>query len=230
MADRMEFKEKLEDILTMAIKQENKISLEEVEKFFEDDQLSKEQIQLVCGYLMSQKIAVSGEVVRQGSVISEDEEPTVLSEEEKNYLKEYLRDIEQMRVTDEKEKRLAYFLPKVVEEAQKLHSSEIFIGDMIQEGNISLMLALEACVDNEEKILEEVRAGMRASLEAQSEAKRRDKKMVEKVTQLESVLEEMSQDLGRKVTIDELALQLGITEEQVEDILKLAGEETEETE
>ena len=52
--------------------------------------------------------------------------------------------------------------------------------------------------------------------------------MVEKVSELERTLEELSKDLGRKVSIDELAMELGISEEQVEDILKLAGEESEE--
>lgn len=226
MADRMEFKEKLEDILMIAINQGNKITLDEVEKFFEEDHLSKEQIQLVCGYLMSQKIAVSGDVQMHGTVMEREEEPAVLTVEEQSYLKEYLNNLEQMKAIDEREERLIYYLPKVVEEARKLHSNDIFIGDMIQEGNISLMMAMETCGNDEAKILEEVRAGMRASVEAQNETKRRDRKMVEKVAQLEQKLEELSQDLGRKVTIDELALELGISEEQVEDILKLAGEET----
>lgn len=227
MADRMEFKEKLEDILTIAINQGNRITMDEVEKFFEDDQLSKEQIQLVCSYLMSQKIAVSGCEPVPGIVTETEETEDVLSEEEQSYLREYMNDISQMKALDEKEERLIYYLPKVVEEAKKLHNSENFIGDMIQEGNISLMMALETCIE-EAAILEEVRAGIKASLEAQNETKRRDRKMVEKVAELERVLEEMSQELGRKVTIDELALQLGISEEQVEDILKLAGEETDE--
>ena len=38
---------------------------------------------------------------------------------------------------------MAYYLPKVVEEAVRLHHPEVFIGDMIQEGNIVLMLALK---------------------------------------------------------------------------------------
>ena len=226
MADRIEFREKLEDILSMAIGQGRKITLDEVEKFFEDDQLSKEQIQLVCGYLMSQKIAVSGYEPMPGTVTEkkEEEEQIKLSEEEQAYIRDYLESISQMRAVDAKEQRLAEYLPKVVEVAKKLCGGEMFIGDMIQEGNISLMMALETYSDDEEaKILEEVRAGILAS-----ETKRRDNKMVEKVSELERTLEELSKDLGRKVSIDELAMELGISEEQVEDILKLAGEESEE--
>ena len=52
------------------------------------------------------------------------------------------------------EVRMAYYLPKVVEEAVRLHHPEVFIGDMIQEGNIVLMLALKEIQKekNEEEI------------------------------------------------------------------------------
>ena len=48
-----------------------------------------------------------------------------------------------MKEETQEEVRMAYYLPKVVEEAVRLHHPEVFIGDMIQEGNIGLMLALE---------------------------------------------------------------------------------------
>lgn len=58
------------------------------------------------------------------------------------------------------EVRMAYYLPKVVEEAVRLHHPEVFIGDMIQEGNIVLMLALKEIrkEKDEEEILEQIRA------------------------------------------------------------------------
>lgn len=230
MADRMEFKEKLEDIVTKAIAQGRKITVDEVKDFFKEDQLSKEQIGLVCGYLLSQKVAVSGYVQAQEFLGEAQEETTVeLSAEEKTYIEEYMESLAQMKPITAKEEKLAQYLPKVVEEAKKLHHPDFFIGDMIQEGNVSLMVALET-LEEEAQILEEVRAGMLAAVEEQTETKRRDKKMVEKVSELDRVLEEMSEELGRKVAVDELAMQLGISEEQVADILKLAGEETEEEE
>ncbi len=230
MADRMEFKEKLEDIRTKAITQGRKITVDEVKEFFAENELSKEQIGLVCGYLLSQKIAVSGYVQAQELLgNAKEEKASELSAEEKAYVKEYMESLAQMKATNAKEERLAWYLPKVVEEAKKLHDSEFFIGDMIQEGNISLMIALET-LEDEDAILEEVRAGMLAAVEEQTETKRRDNKMVEKVSELDRVLEEMSEELGRKVAVDELAMQLGISEEQVADILKLAGEETEDEE
>ena len=109
------------------------------------------------------------------------------------------------------EMRMAYYLPKVVEEAVRLHHPEVFIGDMIQEGNIVLMLALKEIQKekDEEEILEQIRAGMLAALESQTEVKRRDHKMVEKVTELDETIKSMKEEYGRKVSVDEVADRLG---------------------
>ena len=53
MADRLEFKEKLAGILALAEGQNGKITVDEVEKYFEEDGLSQEQMNLVCDYLLS---------------------------------------------------------------------------------------------------------------------------------------------------------------------------------
>ena len=205
MADRLEFKEKLAGILALAEGQNGKITVEEVEKYFEEDGLSQEQMNLVCDYLLSMKMAVVGYKQTGGTVKeAEKEEKQPLSAEE----------------------------PKVVEEAVRLHHPEVFIGDMIQEGNIALMVALKEIPKekDEEEILEQVRAGMMASLESQTEVKRRDHKMVEKVTELDEAIKSMKEEYGRKVSVDEVAERLGISEDEIEDILKLAGEEVKDEE
>ena len=140
--------------------------------------------------------------------------------------KKYLIDIEKMTKQTEEEVTLAYYLPKVVEEAVKLHMPGIFIGDVIQEGNVSLMLYLgENKKATEAEVLEQVRAGIRVMLESHTEEKRRDKKMVERVNDLDETIKSMKEEYGRKVSVDEVAERMGITEDTVEDILKLAGEE-----
>ena len=163
---------------------------------------------------------------------AESEEQQPLSPDEQKYVEEYLRSLGDMKEETPEEVRMAYYLPKVVEEAVRLHHPEVFIGDMIQEGNIVLMLALKEIrkEKDEEEILEQVRAGMLASLESQTEVKRRDHKMVEKVTELDETIKSMKEEYGRKVSVDEVADRLGISEDEIEDILKLAGEEVKDEE
>lgn len=233
MADRLQFKEKLAGVLALAEDQNGKITVDEVEKYFEEDGLSQEQMNLVCDYLLSMKMAVIGYKQAGGMVKeAENEEQQPLSPDEQKYVEEYLRSLGDMNEETPEEVRMAYYLPKVVEEAVRLHHPEVFIGDMIQEGNIVLMLALKEIrkEKDEEEILEQVRAGMLASLESQTEVKRRDHKMVEKVTELDETIKSMKEEYGRKVSVDEVADRLGISEDEIEDILKLAGEEVKDEE
>lgn len=232
MADRLEFKEKLAGVLALAEGQNGKITVDEVEKYFEEDGLSQEQMNLVCDYLLSMKMAVIGYKQTGGMVKEEKEEAKPLNMEEQKYVEEYLRGLGDMKEETREEVRMAYYLPKVVEEAVRLHHPEVFIGDMIQEGNIALMIALKEIPKekDEEEILEQVRAGMMASLESQTEVKRRDHKMVEKVTELDEAIKGMKEEFGRKVSVDEVAERLGISEDEIEDILKLAGEEVKDEE
>lgn len=233
MADRLQFKEKLAGVLALAEDQNGKITVDEVEKYFEEDGLSQEQMNLVCDYLLSMKMAVIGYKQAGGMVKeAENEEQQPLSPDEQKYVEEYLRSLGDMNEETPEEVRMAYYLPKVVEEAVRLHHPEVFIGDMIQEGNIVLMLALKEIrkEKDEEEILEQIRAGMLASLESQTEVKRRDHKMVEKVTELDETIKSMKEEYGRKVSVDEVADRLGISEDEIEDILKLAGEEVKDEE
>ena len=93
------------------------------------------------------------------------------------------------------------------------------------------MLALKEIAsgsDEEELILEEIRAGMLAMAEAQDETKRQDGKMVARVAELDEAIQSLKEEMGRKVSIDEVAERMGISEDEVEDILKLAGEDVKE--
>ena len=135
-----------------------------------------------------------------------------------------------MQPASGEEARLASYLRKVAEEAVKMHRAEVFVGDMIQEGNASLVEALglyPAGDGEQERVMEDVRAAMRALLASQTEMKRRDRKMVDQVTRLDETIRDMTDELGRKVDVQEVADRLELTEEQVRDILKLTGEEPE---
>ena len=140
---------------------------------------------------------------------------------------EYLQDISNMDVTNEQEAMLDYYLPKVVEEAIKVHTAGAFIGDLIQEGSLSLMMAMSEAEGEpmEEEILKKVRMDMQMTLESQSETKRQEDKMVQKVSDLDETIRNMKEEYGRKVSVDEVADRMQISEDDVADIMKLAGEE-----
>lgn len=257
MADKLEFRSKLSGILALAVEQENKISSEEVEQYFEEDQLTQEQMELVFDYLLAQKIGVKGYVKSGGTVqevASEEESIKKYSAEEEAYLEEYLTDLQAIREAQDgelgrlfievnqgnalaKSRVTEIYLRKVVEIGKSMYRPEIFLGDLIQEGNVSLMVALESLPSVEEgeealvQFLEsEIRQGIQMLIEETTELKSRDHKMVQQVSELDETITKLTEDLGRKVTIDELALYMEMSEEEILEILKLTGEDVEEAE
>lgn len=250
MGGKIEFREKLSGVLKMAEENERQITTEEVECYFEEEHLSKEQIELVYDYLLAQKIVVKGYEKTGGSVTSAGEQRSVFSAEERQYLKEYLKDLGAVRAISKEEREELFgkvlegdalaksrliesYLQDVVEIAKELHHQEVFLGDLVQEGNVGLILGVDRMnnpSEAHERIICEIRRSMQMLIEEQTELKNRDKKMVEKVHRLDESIQTLTEELGRKVTVGELAVYMGMSEEEVEDILRLTGEETEEEE
>ena len=59
--------------------------------------------------------------------------------------------------------------------AEQMHTKEVFLGDLVQEGNVSLLLALDLLdgAENAEAfLLDEIRLGMAQMIEEQQEQKR----------------------------------------------------------
>lgn len=244
MEKRTEFLNKLNGLVSLAKEKDNRISIDEVKAYFQQDSLNEEQLELVFDYLLAQKVVVQGYFK-----MSEEEEETITySEEEQAYLTEYLKDLEAFKDVDENEKNALFekvlqgdgvakqrltetYLKMVVEIAQKMYHPEVFLGDLIQEGNVGLILGLDMLSDvasAHETIVRCIQENMQMLIEEYTEVSQRDKKMIAKVSALDEAIKTLTEELGRKVTIDELAIHLGMTEEEIEDILRLMGEESEE--
>ena len=82
----------------------------------------------------------------------------------------------------------------------------------------------------EETLLQMARESMQEMVEAQTEVKIQDQKMADKVNDLDEKIKELTKEMGRKITVDELAEFLEISEDEIEAIIRLAGEDLEETE
>ena len=107
MSDRLEFREKLGGILQKAQGAQNVLSVREVEEYFAEDGLSREQMELVCDYLLSQKVAVKGYVKQGGTVTEKTEEQAEehYTEEEKRYLARYMEEIKTIKAEEAGERQ-----------------------------------------------------------------------------------------------------------------------------
>ena len=246
MEARAEFLKKLNGLVAVAKGQGEQITIDEVRAYFADAALTEEQLELVFDYLLAQKVVVKGYIKMTEAV----EEKITYTEEEEAYLKEYLNDLEAFKEEKAGEKESLFakliggdasvknrltelYLKEVVEIAREMYHPEIFLGDIIQEGNVGLILGLDMLADvatAHETIVNQVKQCIQMLIEEHAEVKSRDNKMVEKVTMLDESIKTLTEELGRKVTIDELAVYMGMTEEEIDDILRLMGEESEEEE
>ena len=246
MKDKTEFLKKLNDLVTVVRSKGNQITVDEVKTYFSGMDLNEEQIELVFDYLLAQKVVVKGYI--KMDTPSFEETPLVLTEDEETYLKEYLEDLKAFKpVTEQgreallkkmimgdshaKNRVVEIYLQDVIEIAKEMYHPDIFLGDLIQEGNVGLILGVEMVADVEtahQTITEQIRQSIQMLIEEHMELSNRDKKMVEKVALLDESIKTLTEELGRKVTIDELAVYMGMTEDEIEDILKLTGEDSEE--
>ena len=210
MMDMREFQEKLEQLMELAAKQEKNLNNEQILEIFGLNQLSPQQLQSLYEYLRIQGIRIQGADLAPmdiGKALDPQEEqeeekkPVILEAEDEQCLKEYEEMLRQFPSEKEGERealllqavtdvagvqeRLAQlYLKEILQYARKLWRQGIYIGDLIQEGNMSLLLALAEEMPEEGKadwMEERLLAGMEGWVKEQTEQKYRDESMVEKV-------------------------------------------------
>lgn len=244
MKGKAEFLKKLNDLVTVVREKGNQITVDEVKTYFSVMDLNEEQIELVFDYLLAQKVVVKG-YIKMDMPVSEETQ-LVLTEDEEAYLKEYQEDLKAFKPVTEQEREELFakmikgdshaknrivenYLQDVIGIAKEMYHPEIFLGDLIQEGNVGLILGAELVTDAKsahQTITEQIRQSIQMLIEEHTELSSRDKKMVEKVAMLDESIKTLTEELGRKVTIDELAVYMGMTEDEIDDILKLTGEDS----
>lgn len=248
MADIVTFQKKLGDMEMLASINGKKLTSEAVRLFFKDEDLNEDQLKMICDYLKSRGIRMDHEKV---STTEPDtaknnlpKELVELTFEEREYLAEYEDSIRDLQEDEEivqelfsrllqgdeeaKERLTAYYLPEVVKAAKELHTMPVFIGDMIQEGNISLMAALKSCSVIEqahEYVCRQIRQGILELLKSQQQQKQSDEFLVERVQTLEKAVKELTDEIGEKFSIEELSAFLDMEAEEIRSILKLTGDD-----
>ncbi len=235
-----EFAETLKYVTRLARENRNVISREQVDDAFSELDLDEKQLQMVYEYLKQHNIGVDEPVDTSDN----------LTTEESNYLQDYLESLEGLqKLTDgEKEatsmaaiagdksaqdKLIENYLPLVVDVARMYAEQGAFLEDLIGEGNVALtkgVTMLDAVgepsevesflyklmLDAMEKIIEENLAedtGMQ--------------KVLNLVNEVNDKAKELSEDLRRKVTVEELMEETGWDEEKIRSAIKFSGDNIE---
>ena len=208
MNDKAQFLKQLNELVAGIRNKGNEVTTFEIEQYFSDMDLTNEQLELVYDYLLAQKVVVKGYINLETVEVE-------LTEEEKMYEEDFLG---QIAAAKEQGGELGQGMEEVLRIAKEMHDGKVFLGDLIEEGVIGLISGGKSSI----------RQTIQEEIERQLELQSQDKQMVEKVQMLDEAITTLTEELGRKVTLEELAVHMGLEEEEVISILKLAGEDVEE--
>lgn len=245
--NREEFQQKLAGLGGLAEKNGNRLTGDQVRDFFKSMELTEEQYELIFAYLASRRVVVEGYVPVQREEEKQKAE-LPLSEEEKSFLKSYQADLDRLERLEEEEllklcrrveetgdgfakaKLTEQLLPEVLRLAHDFRGREVLLGDLVQEGNIGLMLAMETLGLREpgnsplQYLRQEVCRAMIQAVEDDRAEKEAGSLIAERLNHLRDEIKKLTDELERKVSVEELAMYMDMPVEEVENLLKLAGE------
>lgn len=236
-----EFAEILKLVTRTARENKNVISKEQVESYFSELELDSKQMDMVFDYLKSHKIGVDEAI---------DNDDFDLTEEENNYLNDYLESLKELPVYTDGEKKaismsaisgdkdaqnklIECYLPLVVDVAKMYTEQGVYLEDLIGEGNFALtkgVTMLDAVGEPEEVesfLYKLMLDAMEAAVESNLEVDSGEQKVLKLVQEVADKASELAEDLRRKVTVKELMEETGWDEDKIRSAIKFSGDNIE---
>lgn len=237
------FAQCLAEIRKLAKEQGGSVSREQIEEKFAELALTPQQYDMICQYLNQYKIGV-------GEQIDPEE---YLEQEEKDYLETYLAELRELPMLSEGEKEAVtlsamagdmdaqrklteVFLPDVVEIAKLYAGQGVYLEDLIGEGNlavasgVSMLGALEHAAEAQGMIGRLIMDAMEEYIGENADESRKDQKIAEKVNKVADAAAALAQELRRKVTVEELMQESGMSRKSIEDAIRMSGSKIEDLE
>ena len=241
------FKEQLSILRELAEEQGGVISTEDIKEAFSDMELSEEQLQLILNYIREKtkmKIGTSGE---EPDVTPADVNKSGrLSERDSAYLEKYLKEIENLPTLTDGQKRAFLMsamngdsvakeqlvmgtIPQIVDFARIYAGNGVFVEDLIGEGNVALMMAMDVIEQEEnpdeaqQMIATMIMSAMEELVREDSQSKDAFETWAERANEVLDKAKELSEDLMRKITVDELCREAEFDREFVLEVLDLTN-------
>ena len=236
MNEQSEFLKRIEDLTELALDQENVIFKDQLFEIFPEIKDDETRYNIISDYLKEKRIGIDDK-------IDPDE---FLNEDEKNYLKFYLEDLEGLKKYEENELKalkeraiagdeaaattvLNDYLINVVDIAKLYAGQGVFVDDLIGEANIALVEslgnlgALEAADEVEGFFSKICMDTMQDIIAARQDELSEDEKLVKKVNKVAKAAHDLSLFLARKVSVDELSKESGISKAMILKALKVTA-------
>jgi len=116
------------------------------------------------------------------------------------------------------------YLPKVVEIAKKFSGKGLPLSDLIQEGNIGLIIGIsefdKEAYEFDAYIIAKIDSAIDEAVNAQISAKRVGSHLADRMNNLDDISRDLTEKLGHAPSVEELALEMNISKEEVETIIQ----------
>lgn len=243
MLEKSKFMEMLAAITEVAKVQENHITKEEIQNYFEGMNIEESQYQHIYQYLGEHGVQIPGFVHKEYPKTEETEE--VAKKEHPIALSIYMKELEEISGLN-KEERISLFLalrdkdeqaknrliegylPVVVEIAKDYKDKGLPIEDLIQEGNLGLLQGLEEIstisnIEDADTFLQEhIKMAIAMVIDEEVGENDWETAVVAKTSLISEAAKVLAEDMGRVATIKELSDYTKIPIEEVKDILALS--------
>ena len=230
------FLKRLRDTADTAAKNGNMITEDELNEAFADLELNEDQMTQVRDFLKTKGVGI-------GEALPIEE---VISEEEMNHLREYEEMIDAIEIpsdnvldaikisamageTGAQKSLVEYSLRKVVDIARLYAGQEVYMEDLIGTGNEALLIAvtqlapLEGPEEVDGYLGRRIMDAMEDLISMNLDEKAAEKVVEERVNLVADRARELAEELGRKVSVEELAKEYDMDPDDIREAVRLSG-------
>lgn len=243
MAGQTEFLEAVQELERLALANGSRLDMKEIQAYFSDMSLEEKQLDYICRYLEGHKIFIRNRVRRGASDV---EEPVVTKEDplDRDMVNIYIEEIQKAsQVSEEQEELLVRKLMSGDENAKNLlieanlsfaaalakeyTGKGLLLSDLIQECNIGLMMAVnefEPGIHGRFRSYKEqvIRRYVEEVMAEYNQSTRSAMKMASRVNELNELAASFAGEYEREAKPSELAERMGISEEEVRELMKVS--------
>lgn len=240
MTNKLSFLTKIEELKDKGVLNGFRLSQKQVQDFFSPEELTKEQLELLGEYLLTKKVFLEGYEPK----VVEKIMMKPLTQEELRFKETYeleLAQLENYTLNQQEElfkrvkngedvasKVAESMLKEVYEEALRYSGRDVLLGDLVQEANLSLLLAAMELVDIQEDgkqyLQKKVRFTLEGLVEGEMDLNLEARRIAEKLNQLIDVMEVLKNE-QIEYTLEDVAAAMELDTEEIEELLRVAGED-----
>ena len=242
MDNKIIFREMLSEIKKAANETGDVITQDKIKEILAGIPLEEEHFKLIYNYLSEQNIRVVDSLEELEEQPQEDGGSLALYLDELMSLEREVTEDERelmLQAMEQeagaKERLIESYLPLICEMASGYEGDDVLAEDLIQEGNLGLLMAIESLgqLKNESPaacrahIINSINEAMEQMIDSSRKTKKMAEGIVSRVSHLDEAIRNLERDLEHKVSAEELSAYLEMPLEEIKDVLRMAGDQIE---